>query len=524
MEGVFASTQPVVQLVNAFAESYNNAVATARTCYSSRVITSADVAKDDKARALRDSIAASTYDAGHHTTLQHATFQFALENVSRQFIWSFLHAHPFYNSEQVSQRYVEVKAERVLIPKLPSRAQALYEQTVAEQMQCYRDLVAMLQQPVGREYFKIFPARQKHADKYNGALKKKAQEVARYALPVATFAHLYHTISGITLHRYHRLANLVDVPHETRQVVGMMVDEVNRIDPLFFARIEDPIALEDTHEYQALKQFGTGMRPSSNARAFRDMFDSELDGKVSRLVDYKVNAESTLARSIRHSLGLMPDQMSDDAAIEFVLSPAKNPYLANALNLSSLGKLTRSLSHVHYTFQKKLSHTADSQDQRHRMTPGSRPILHTHYVGGEPDVIIPTVLSQNQAALDRFMATMQQTWAAIDRLLADEVTSEWALYLLPNAFPIRFEESGDLAAHHHKWTTRLCYTAQEEIWAASLEEVRQVQAIHPRLGRYLQPPCGLRRDAQKRPLCPEGDRYCGVPVWKLKLSEFDRVI
>jgi len=28
--------------------------------------------------------------------------QFAMENVSRQLIWSFLHSHPFYNSEQVA--------------------------------------------------------------------------------------------------------------------------------------------------------------------------------------------------------------------------------------------------------------------------------------------------------------------------------------------------------------------------------------------------------------------------------------
>src|SRR6478672_9273768 len=126
VESFFASAAPTVALVNAFAQPFNNAVATARTCYASRVITPAEVNRDERARQLRDTIAASTYEAGHHTTLQHATFQFVLENVSRQFIWSFLHAHPFYNSEQVSQRYVAVKAERVLVPRLPERAAALY--------------------------------------------------------------------------------------------------------------------------------------------------------------------------------------------------------------------------------------------------------------------------------------------------------------------------------------------------------------------------------------------------------------
>jgi len=89
-------------------------VAAARTCYSPRIVKAEDVRKDEKARSVRDRIARETYQAGHHTTLQHATFQFSLENVSRQLIWSVLHAHPFYNSEQVSQRYVEVKPERVI--------------------------------------------------------------------------------------------------------------------------------------------------------------------------------------------------------------------------------------------------------------------------------------------------------------------------------------------------------------------------------------------------------------------------
>src|SRR3954468_21206565 len=117
----FLSPPPKVTLTNGFLEPYDNAVATARTCYSSRVITPSDVRKDEKARALRDRIAQETYLAGHHTTLQHATLQFAIQNVSRQAIWAFLHSHPFYNSEQVSQRYVEVKALNVIVPSLPER-------------------------------------------------------------------------------------------------------------------------------------------------------------------------------------------------------------------------------------------------------------------------------------------------------------------------------------------------------------------------------------------------------------------
>src|SRR5690606_3629209 len=53
----FLSPPPKVTLTNGFTEPYDNAVATARTCYNSRIITAEDVRRDDRARALRDRIA-----------------------------------------------------------------------------------------------------------------------------------------------------------------------------------------------------------------------------------------------------------------------------------------------------------------------------------------------------------------------------------------------------------------------------------------------------------------------------------
>ena len=37
--------------------------------------------------------------------------------------------------------------------------------------------------------------------------------------------------------------------------------------------------------------------------------------------------------------------------------------------------MMRALNHASYVFEKRLSHTADSQDQRHRMVPASRPMM-----------------------------------------------------------------------------------------------------------------------------------------------------
>lgn len=518
-----AATGPKVTLVNAFAEPYNNAMATARTCYAPRVITPADVRKDARAEALRDRIAQSTYEAGHHTTLQHATFQFVLEDVSRQCLWSFLHAHPHYNSEQVSQRYVAVKADRAYSPNLDAPQQAIYQDALRLQMDAYRKLVEVLTPPAAQAYFRIFRARGKKPEAWAKAIQKRAQEVARYVLPVATYAYLYHTVSGLTLHRYHRLSGMFDVPHETRAVIDGMIAAVNAHDPLFFGRIEDALPLDMTPEYQALKTLGR-LTVSASGKSAIDAFDQELGGRMAKLVDYSAQGETTLARAVRLVLGVGPGAMSDDEAIKLVLDPGKNTVLGGALNLTSLSKLGRTLVHPHYTFMKKLSHAADSQDQRHRSAPGSRPILHTHYVPGHPDVITPGLIGHSAQAQDIYGSTMCSTWAQIDKLLDAGVPHEQALYLLPNAVAVRFISSGDLMGLHHKWTSRLCYNAQEEIWAASLDEVRAVAQVHPRIGRYLLPPCGVRSAAGLRPVCPEGDRFCGVPVWKLDRKDYLRVL
>jgi len=520
----FQTPPPKVTLTNGFVEPYDNAVATARTCYSSRVITPEDVRKDEKARALRDRIAQETYQAGHHTTLQHATFQFAVENVSRQAIWSFLHSHPFYNSEQVSQRYVEVKPGMVIVPTLPEPLRAVYLAAVEDAMSTYRELIALLSPKVSEEFFRIFPARRRTPEKWALGVKKKAQEIARYILPIGTFAHLYHTVSGLTLHRYHRLCQQLDVPTETLLMVKAMVAEVAKLDPLFFDKAEDPIPLEQTLEYRTLLETGRLKAGGTGARDFVREFDGELGPLRSRLVDYKARAETTVADSVRAVLGLTRAQLSDEAAIDRVLSPRENRYLSEALTLTTLSKATRALSHAHYSFQKKLSHTADSQDQRHRMVPATRPVLLSQFVPGMVDVIIPDLIEAVPEAREKYLACSQRLWTAIETLLDAGVSEEMALYLLPNAFPIRFHESGELLHLHHKWVHRLCYTAQEEIWQSSREEVEQVRRVHPLLARHIQPPCGIRKEAKISPLCPEGPRYCGVPVWNMKVEQYQRLI
>jgi thymidylate synthase ThyX len=523
------SPPPLIRLVSAFPRPFDNAVATARTCYAARGIVTPQEAgadavtdPDERAQALarRDDLARGLYQAGHHTVFQHAHFQFAIDRVSRQALWAFFHAHPFYNSEQVSQRYVTVKRGTYLVPELPAAALEIYEATLERQEAAYRHLTRLLLPVAERLFFGIFPARSRRPDAWQREIRRKAQEAARYVLPVATWARLYHTISGVTLFRYRRLCEHPDVPAEVRLVVDAMVAEVLRWDPAFERVLEEPLPLAETPEAAWLGQLAGAGAPARAAR-FRQEFDAALEGRVSRLVSHSPGGEEAVAEAVREVLGLPRDALSDDEAIAAAADPARNPIYGEALNLTTLSPVTRSLHHAHYTFRRRLSHTADSQDQRHRMTPGSRPIL-VAQAAPEPDFVRPSLVEEDEAARQHFDETMAQVWESIEQLRQMGVGAAERGYLLPNAVAVRFTESADFLALRHKHAMRLCYNAQEEIWRASRDEALQIAEVHPRLGRFLLPPCSIRERGGARPFCPEGPRFCGVPVWRQSPREYDR--
>jgi hypothetical protein len=98
-----ARQAPRVRLLSYFNDPFDLSIAAARTCYMPRVVDTSEVTDRQ-----RETISRATYGGGHHTVYQHAHFVFGMENISRQFVWSFLHSYPFYNSEQSSQRFVRL--------------------------------------------------------------------------------------------------------------------------------------------------------------------------------------------------------------------------------------------------------------------------------------------------------------------------------------------------------------------------------------------------------------------------------
>ncbi len=522
---------PDIQLVEATGSPFNLSIASARTCYSSAgLVLPEDVSKDDRSRELRDRIADSTLKAGHLTTRQHPQFVFTFDRISRHLIWSLFHSHAHYNSEQVSQRYVAVKPGNYYVPPSLRKAERsilykLYLEIIEKSTDAYFRLTESLIQPASDEFFRLFPGRAKRPDKWKSSIKKKAMEAARYVLPVATHTRLYHTVNGLTLHRYSRMRNWFDLPQEARYVIDRMLELVADVDPLFSGEFPDPVEMEDTLEYRLLSELHRSREVDpGQASDFVKEFDGSLGGLRSRLVSGPDrDVSSIVGESLRSILGLPEDRLSDNEAIRYTLDPSSNALLASTAGEMLLSRVTRSLVHPWFTFQKKISHTADSQDQRHRGTPGSRPLLMTHFSGRE-DYITPIVIESHDASGDLYSSVMKEIFEGIVKFIDGGGSAEEAAYLLPNAFPVRFMESGNLMDLHHKWKLRSCYNAQEEIFFATLDEIRQVEFAHSSLSGYFRPPCDLRFRSGITPHCPEGDRYCGVQVWKKKLEDYKRLI
>ena len=116
-------------------------------------------------------------------------------------------------------------------------------------------------------------------------------------------------------------------------------------------------------------------------------------------------------------------------------------------------------------------------------------------------------------ARELYLEAMDRAWRAKERLLEMDVPREAALYVLPNAKALRFHETGNLLYLAHKWVMRTCFNAQEEIYRASMDELEQVRAVHPRLVRHMGPPCVLRA-GRITPTCTEGEHFCGTAVWR----------
>lgn len=457
------------------------------------------------------SIAESTLKGGHHTTRMHTYYTFHL-TVTRDLTERTLHFTPFYNSEQQSQRYVEAKAGNYEIPAgLTPEQREKYVELAEYMNNAYFDLLVMLGPEVEKRMKQMYPE-----DGWNVAgtkarldskTQKICQEIARYVLPIAQKTTMYHSLSELQILRLFRASQFQNFTDEGRFVIAKMIEEIAKIDPTILQELDKPIVSNHGADHNIFSIVDQ-----------KTEFDNLLDQRQSLLLSGTKDPRKVLAIAVRNVLGKGDAEVLDENALSFLMDPKNNPLLADVYETGMFDPLTSALRQVSFTFATKLSHTAESQRQRQRRTPGATPPVDQQY-DGTADYITPLVIRENPNLQKKYDGIMRNIYFGINSCLKAGIPKEIALKLLPNAHAIRTVETGDLFDWLHRFKQRLCYLAQEEICFISIEQALDVLKILPEAEKMLQAPCGVASVAETG-RCPEGDRWCGKPVWKWRLNQY----
>jgi hypothetical protein len=295
-------------------------------------------------------------------------------------------------------------------------ARATYEAAVLQAWDAYHALRERLADANFRTMAAIGKIKGQSEKEIRKEAEKKSQEMARYVIPIAAGTQLYHTVSGIVLLRYIRMCEAANTPREARRIVEQMVEEVRRVDPAFVAEIQEtPRPRADTIEAQ-LSEPAAGPVP-------------DLDGPA-QLINATPDAPRLVAAAVREVTG---STLPDKELLRRVLDPALNAAWGDTLNTWDHSPVLRALRHVHYTFRKRLSLSAYAQDQRHRMTPGTRPLL-SQCLRAEPDVHVPDIVAEDPGALAIYDAAIKGLWDAMLRLRdVHGIPADDATYLLQRA-------------------------------------------------------------------------------------------
>lgn len=464
-------------------------------------------------------IEGSTLEAGHHTTRMHANFTWQIVGATRSVVHDVFHYPPFYNSEQQSQRYVEAKEGSYIVPAdLTPEQENFYLEVAAFSNKAYFGLLEVLKPRVEERIRDMYPTDGWRVEKTRARLetkvKKISQEVARYVLPIGQLTTLYHTLNEISLLRLFRASQQTNFPDEARFIIGSMLDTVGKADPTIWAELEKPLLTARE-----------GVIKEEYISAQKRAFDVKIGENLSLIQNpWGVN-DGLLIDAVRNALALPASAYSDSEVLNILMSPGQNKLLADVYETGMLDPLTSALRQLSITFATKLSHTADSQRQRQRFTPGDTPPIDQIF-DGQVDCITPKVIKETPQINEVYGEIMNKIFDDVNKAIQMGIPREQALLLLPNATAVRLTESGQLFDWLHRWKQRLCYLAQEEIFFISVEQVSQLSEILPESAQMLLAPCGVRMAAGIRPRCPEGDRWCGQPVfnWTLQKYKANRLI
>ena len=203
----------IVKLINHTRNPIQTIFIAARTCYSAdgpealwnQVISPAndnDTASSERMFSLIDKVIAS----GHMSVLEHISFTFAIEGISRACSHQLVR-HRIASFSQQSQRYVAVKDDDFVVPNsIESNPDAMniYEKLLHDAQSAYKSLMAL----------------------------GVPQEDARFALPNASFTNIVMTMNFRELHQVCQIRLCTRAQWEIRELFWKAKSEIKNIEEL----------------------------------------------------------------------------------------------------------------------------------------------------------------------------------------------------------------------------------------------------------------------------------------------------
>ncbi len=201
----------------------------AKLCYSSSTISNLrDNLTDEKATQFVEMLS----EIGHESPIEHASFTFGIEGVSRALLAQ-ITRHRMASFSVKSQRYVREGAFEYVTPpeieKIP-KAKAIYDEIMAEDQRRYDALAEVLKE----NHIKTFLSEGKDEKTAERLAEKKAIEDARFVLPNACETQMIMTMNARSLMNFfrHRCCNRAQ--WEIKDVADQMLALVLEVAPNLF--------------------------------------------------------------------------------------------------------------------------------------------------------------------------------------------------------------------------------------------------------------------------------------------------
>ena len=210
-------------------EPERTVAAAAKLCYSSSGINQLnDSLTDEKAASFVEMLS----EIGHESPIEHASFTFGIEGVSRSLLAQ-ITRHRMASFSVKSQRYVrEGSFEYVTPPEIAAEPEAkkIYDEIMADDQERYDRLAVILKE----KHIKAFISEGKDEKTAARLAEKKAIEDARFVLPNACETQMVMTMNARSLMNFFKVRCCRRAQWEIQDVANQMLALVSAVAPNIF--------------------------------------------------------------------------------------------------------------------------------------------------------------------------------------------------------------------------------------------------------------------------------------------------